>query len=258
MPKIFLIASAVLLLLSAGLSFANKSKLAAKNAEISEAHTAATAASSDAVKAKTAQKTAEKNAADAVTKASDLQGQLTAATTQTGDLNTKLADATKNVTDLQTKLDAATAAAAAAGSKPMAGAADPDAAQKIADLTRQLDEQKVLREGLEGQAKSAQAQTAMLSKRIADRESGASMNGLRGQVLAVDHNWNFVVLNLGNRNGVNNSSEMIVERGGSMVGRIKITAVEPSQSVADIVPNSVPAGIDVRPGDTVVFQGVNR
>ena len=51
---------------------------------------------------------------------------------------------------------------------------------------------------------------------------------------------------------------MVVERGGSMVGRLKITSVEPSQSVADIVPNSVPAGIDVRPGDTVVFQGINR
>ncbi len=115
-----------------------------------------------------------------------------------------------------------------------------------------------MREGLEGQVKSAQAQTASLSKQIADRASGASMNGLRGQVLAVDHNWNFVVLNLGNRNGVNNSAEMVVQRGGSMVGRLRITSVEPSQSVADIVPNSVPAGVDVRPGDTVVFQSTSR
>ena len=257
MPKIFLIASAVLLLLSAGLSFANKSKLAAKNLELGDAHTAATAAQSAAAKAKTAQMTAEKNAADAATKASELQGQLTAATTQTSELNTKLADATKNVTDLQTKLDAAIAEKNAAPKTP-AGEPIPDAAQKIADLTHQLDEQKVVREGLEGQVKTAQAQTAMLSKRIADHDAGIVANGLRGQVLAVDHNWNFVVLNLGNRNGVNNAAEMIVQRGGSMVGRVKITSVEPSQSVADIIPNSVPAGVDVRPGDTVVFQGVNR
>ncbi len=258
MPKIFLIASAVLLLLSAGLSFANKSKLAAKNLELGDAHNATTAAQSTAAQAKTAQKTAEKNAADAATKASDLQGQLTAATSQTNDLNTKLADATKNMTDLQGQLDAAKAAAAAATTKGPTGDVIPDAAQKIAELTNQLNEQKVMREGLEGQAKSADARANALAKQIADRASGVSMNGLHGQVLAVDHNWNFVVLNLGNRNGVNNNAEMVVERGGSMVGRLRITSVEPSQSVADIVPNSVPAGIDVRPGDAVVFQNTNR
>ena len=121
-----------------------------------------------------------------------------------------------------------------------------------------MNEFKILKDGLEGQVKAAQEQTARLSKQIADRNTGVSMNGLRGQVLAVDHNWNFVVLNLGNRNGVNNNAEMVVERGGSMVGRLRITSVEPSQSVADIVPNSVPAGIDVRPGDAVVFQSTNR
>ena len=257
MPKIFLYASAALLLFSAGLSFLNKSKLAAKNVEIGEARTVATTAQSDATRAKTAQKTAEKNAADAATKATDLQTQLTQATSQTTELNTKLDAVTKSVAekdaaiaDLNTKL--------ANQLKTPTGDVIPDAAKQIADLTHERDELKVIKDGLEGQVKSAQSQTAMLSKRIADRDSGVSMNGLRGQVLAVDHNWNFVVLNLGNRNGVNNNSEMIVQRGGSMVGRIKITSVEPSQSVADIVPNSVPAGIDVRPGDTVVFQGINR
>ena len=257
MPKIFLIASAVLLLLSAGLSFANKNKLAAKNLELGEAHTAATSAQSDAAKAKTAQKTAEKNAADAVTKASDLQQQLTTATTQSNDLNTKLADATKSVADKDAQI-ATLQQQVASLPKAAPGAPPEDLAKKLDDLTRERDELKVVKDGLDGQLKSAQAQTAMLSKQIADRNSGILMNGLRGQVLAVDHNWNFVVLNLGNRNGVNNNAEMIVQRGGSMVGRIKITSVEPSQSVADIVPNSVPAGVDVRPGDTVVFQGINR
>jgi cell shape-determining protein MreC len=71
----------------------------------------------------------------------------------------------------------------------------------------------------------------------------------------VDRNWNFVVLDLGNRNGINNNATMIVQRGGSMVGRVRITSVEPSQSVADIIPNSVPAGVTVQPGDTVVYSG---
>lgn len=257
MPKIFLYASAVLLLLSAGLSFLNKSKLAARTAELGEAHTAATTAQSDAARAKTAQKTAEKNAAEAVTKASDLQTQLTDINSKTSDLNGKLDAVSKSVAEKDASIADLTAKLANQPKTPT-GEAIPDAGKQIADLTHERDELKVVKDSLEGQVKSAQAQTAMLSKRIADRDTGASMNGLRGQVLAVDHNWNFVVLNLGNRNGVNNNAELVVQRGGSMVGRIKITSVEPSQSVADIVPNSVPAGIDVRPGDTVVFEGTNR
>ena len=113
----------------------------------------------------------------------------------------------------------------------------------------------MIKEGLENQLKGAQAQVASLQRQVAARASGESMNGLHGQVLAVDHNWNFVVLSLGNNKGVNNNATMLIQRGGSLVGRVKITSVEPEQSVADIIPNSVPAGIEVRPGDTVVYPG---
>jgi cell shape-determining protein MreC len=82
-----------------------------------------------------------------------------------------------------------------------------------------------------------------------------SMNGLHGRVLAVDRNWNFVVLDLGNRNGVVANATMVVQRGASMVGKVRITTVEPSQSIADIVPNTVPAGINVEPGDSVIYPG---
>ena len=64
-----------------------------------------------------------------------------------------------------------------------------------------------------------------------------------------------MVLDLGGRSGVNNNATMIIQRGGSLVGRVRVTSVEPSQSVADIIPNSVPAGIAVQPGDTVVYSG---
>jgi hypothetical protein len=51
------------------------------------------------------------------------------------------------------------------------------------------------------------------------------------------------------------NATLIVQRGASMVGRIRITSVEPSQSIADIIPNTVPAGISVQPGDLVVYPG---
>ena len=118
-----------------------------------------------------------------------------------------------------------------------------------------MAELQVIKDGLEGQVKAAQTHTQQLEQAVARRENSDALNGLQGRVLAVDRNWNFVVLNLGGRSGVNNNSTMIIRRGNSMVGRVKITSVEPSQSIADIVPNSVPAGVSVQAGDTVVFSG---
>ena len=254
MHKIYLYISAALLIASAGLSFINKTKLTSKVAEAAQAKSQATDAQAAAARAKTAQTKAEKAATDAASKTGDLQTQLTAATSQANDLNGKLEAATKSVTEKDAKI--ADLNIQLASNKPAGLAAPSDDVQKqIAALTSERDELKVVKDGLTGQLAAARAQTETLQRQVALRASGAAMNGLHGKVLAVDHNWNFVVLNLGNQSGVNNNATMIVQRGGSLVGRVKITSVEPSQSVADIVPNSVPAGIEVRPGDTVVFAG---
>ena len=254
MPKIFLYLSAFLLLCSAGLSYLNKNKLAGKTAEVMQAQSQATAAQSTVNAAKAAQKKAEAAATEATTHTGDLQTQLSTATAQVGDLNGKLEAASRSVTDKDAQIADLNTKLAAKGM--VATTAVPDDAQKqIAELTQQKNELQVVKDGLQSQLNGARAQTESLQRQVAARASGAIMNGLRGRVLAVDHNWNFVVLNLGNQSGVNNNATMIIQRGGSLVGRVKITSVEPSQSVADIVPNSVPAGIEVRPGDTVVFPG---
>ena len=208
MPKIFLYASAFLLVLSAGLSFLNKGKLAARNAEIAQTQAAAAAAQSDATKAHAAQKTAEKNAAEAVTKAGDLQTQLTAKASESTDLSAKVDAATKSITDKEAQI-ADLQKQVAALPKSATGQPVGESEQKIADLQHQVEEFKVIKDGLDGQVKAAQSQTASLSREIAARHNNVSMNGLHGQVLAVDHNWNFVVLNLGDRQGVNNGAPMI-------------------------------------------------
>jgi len=73
-----------------------------------------------------------------------------------------------------------------------------------------------------------------------------------GEVLAINSGWHFVVLNLGDRDGAKVNTEMVLMRDNTRVGRVRITSVEPSTSVADIVPGSVPDGIKVRPGDRAV------
>ncbi len=255
MSKIFLILSAVLVLISAGLSFANKGKLTTSLDDARAAHSEVNAAKADAAKAKTAMTKAQAEAKESVTKAADAQGQLAGVQSQVTDLEGKVktandAAAAKDaqIADLNTKIQAAVGT----------GVKDPNAstiAQQIDELKRSRDELQVVKDGLETELKGSRAQLAKVQKNEQDRQSGIAMVGLQGRVLAVDRNWNFVVLSVGDRNGVSNNATLIIQRGGSLVGKARITSVEPSQSIADIIPNSVPAGVSVQAGDTVVYSG---
>jgi predicted nucleic acid-binding Zn-ribbon protein len=255
MPKIFLIAAAALLLLSALFGVLNKSKLTAKQEALKTATAAQATAENNARKAVTAQQKAERAASDAAVRMNDLQGTLTAANKQVTDLGAQVDDIKKSVADKDAQIAQLNDKIKTLGTPVVAPVANPADATQLAEFKTQLAELNTVKDGLESQLKAAQSQLAAAQKSIQDRNTMATMNGLRGQVLAVDRNWNFVVLNLGNRNGVVSNATMIVQRGSSMVGRIRITSVEPSQSIADIIPNSVPAGISVQPGDVVVYPG---
>jgi len=115
-------------------------------------------------------------------------------------------------------------------------------AQKVLDLT--------VAQGKENEVKLAE-----LTKRERDRERGITRKGLQGRILAVNGGWNFVVLNVGDKQGVMVNSPLLVIRGGTPVARLRITSVEPSTSIADVIPGSVARGVTVQPGDTVIFEG---
>jgi len=51
------------------------------------------------------------------------------------------------------------------------------------------------------------------------------------------------------------NSELLIKRGNQLIGKLRITSVEPSTSVADIVVNSVRTGLSIQPGDTVIYNG---
>src|SRR5258708_1299577 len=79
--------------------------------------------------------------------------------------------------------------------------------------------------------------------------------GLQGRILAVNAGWNFVVLSVGDKQGVVVNAPLLVVRGNQPIAKLRITSVEPSTSIADVLPGSVPRGVTVQPGDTVIFQG---
>lgn len=126
------------------------------------------------------------------------------------------------------------------------------------EVEAQLEEQKTVITKLQGDLDSTRTELEIARKKDADRQALQLQKGLEGRILAVNQAWNFVVLNLGDRNGLINNAEMLIKRGTQLIGRVRITSVEPSTSIADIVANSVPGGVSIQPGDNVIYQGSDQ
>ena len=61
--------------------------------------------------------------------------------------------------------------------------------------------------------------------------------GLKGKVLVVDPKWDFVVLDIGESQGVLKRGEMLINRSGRLVAKVRILSVEPNRCVANILPD---------------------
>jgi len=118
-----------------------------------------------------------------------------------------------------------------------------------------IAELETLVNSLQAKLKSNESTLTALQDRESKRQKGIMQKGLEGRVLAVNPAWNFVVLSIGDRQGVVNNAEMLLKRDGQFLGKVRVTSVEPSTSIADIVANTVPSGVAVQPGDNVIFQG---
>lgn len=188
----------------------------------------------------------------------------------------ELAQIQKEKADLQTKLDENRKESASlqiggeeAGKNPntsTAGTPDPTAStadlqSQLADLRNQLDsaekEKAFLSEKLQDMQERADQPKQEKKRREAVRETAPRRTGLRGTVLAVNQAYNFVVLNLGTRHGVESNAELLVLRDGALIGKIRISSVEPATAIGDIITNSLARGAQMQPGDNVIYAGTS-
>jgi len=188
-----------------------------------------------------------------------------------------LAQAEKEKADLQGKLDASQqeiiALRRAAGenqSSPVENAQNTDLQSQVDDLRRQLDgaekEKVLLAEKLQDAQERAtetkavpKAEAKKRRETVSTQREGVSSRraGVHGTVLASNQAYNFVVLNLGARNGVEPNSEMLVLRDGTLIGKIRVSSVEPATAIGDIITNSLARGVQVQTGDSVIYGGTS-
>ena len=203
------------------------------------------------------------------------QGKVAQAENRAAKAEAELAQIQKEKTDLQTKLDENQKELASlqtpvqeAEKNPNASPAGNSATAPAADLQSQVDD-------LRRQLNSAEKEKAFLSEKLQDiqdradqpkegkkrrevvRETAPRRTGLRGTILAVNQAYNFVVLNLGTRHGVESNAEMLVLRDGALVGKIRISSVEPATAIGDIITDSLARGAQIQPGDNVIYAGTN-
>lgn len=258
MGKILVFASIVFTLLSAALGFVNKGKLSESKENLATAEASATKAQADATKVAGELKTASENLATVTSEKAALESQITALKSAEEAAKAEATRVAAEKTELESKITQLDTDLKAAQTKltEMEQAGSTAAAQSGPDPETQakLAEQETLIAKLQADLDASKSQMQVLQAADQDRRNKVMRKGLEGRILAVNPAWNFVVLNLGDKNGVISNSELLVKRGNQFVGKVRITSVEPSTSIADIVAASVPQGTTIAPGDSVIYQ----
>ena len=140
------------------------------------------------------------------------------------------------------------------GTLPMPGGGDLQA--QLEDTRRQLDNAEREKQLLADRIRNNGASAPRVEQPRRQAAAAARPN-VRGTVLAVNQAYNFVVLNLGGRQGLEPNAEMLVLRGGTLIGKIRVSSVEPATAIGDIISSSLARGVQVQPGDVVIYAGTN-
>lgn len=195
--------------------------------------------------------TAKAKSADTEARIASAESDLIKSQTEKASLQSKLQARESEIAELKKRVEQAGPNSTSIGSP------------STAELQAQLDETRK-------QLESAENEKALLSEKARggqerlpsiqmrkQRSVAIGRPGLRGTVLAVNQAYNFVVLNLGGRQGVEANSEMLVVRNGTLIGKIRVSSVEPATAIGDIISSTLTRGVQVQPGDNVIYAGTN-
>ncbi len=259
MAKILLIISALVIAATAYLGFATKQKVEAIQGDLSDKKKIIISAQAEATKAKAAAKKAEDDLVVAKADVELKDKEVAAKKGEIDSLGTKFKEASDNLAAKTEELEKI---------KGLVGTGDKGAGADIEQMKKDFEEMKTSKAKLESEVAELRQVQDTLHKQINDEKSKAvaaqtqvqaykgeyTRPGVTGTVLAYNPGWNFVVLSIGDRQSLKAGKELVVTRGGQMIGKVRVTTVEPSTSIADIIPSTVAKGQSVQPGDSVVYE----
>ena len=142
------------------------------------------------------------------------------------DLSDKLATATQQLNDAQNNLAAYTAT----------GVKAEDIGKLSRDLKNANDAIEAANEEKMVLSRTITRLKSELAKFEGDQEPIKLPADLKGKIVVVDPKWDFVVLNIGDNQGVLQDGELLVSRDGQLVAKVIVRSVEKDRSIANIVP----------------------
>jgi hypothetical protein len=86
-----------------------------------------------------------------------------------------------------------------------------------------------------------------------ERNARIGRNANESVITAVSQDWGFVVIGAGASTGFTPQSTLLVKRDGRLIGRVLPSAIERSQTVANVILESIAPGVRLQPGDRVIL-----
>ncbi|MDE1171044.1 MAG: hypothetical protein PW734_07540 [Verrucomicrobium sp.] len=181
----------------------------------------------------------------------DANGKITDLTTKNQGIQAQLKDAQSKAADLETRASAAEEKANAAQAK-LSDTEKQVGAEKaaVAEAKKKADDLEKKRREVEDQLQKANAEASRLKDVMERSKTGTLPPGIMGKIVSVNRNWNFVVLNIGEKDGLVENGELIVSRNKQVIGRVRIVSTEANTAVADIEVNTLQGQIET--GDDVL------
>jgi hypothetical protein len=261
-PRTVISVSVFLLALSAVLGVLNAQKTRGLRAQVTQTEVARHASEQSQItqekelKAReTAVVAADARFSETQMKAAKIAAELIQTQKEKDALRTKLRENETEIVQLLKRTEEAERAPAAAANPSTSAGADLQA--QLEEVKKKLEAAEREKGLLSDKIRAAQERSIHFDTEKKKRLPAGGSPGIRGTVLVVNQAYNFVVLNLGGRQGIEPNTEMLVLRGGSFIGKIRISSVEPATAIGDIITSSLAHGVQVQPGDTVIYAGSN-
>ena len=256
MAKILLIISALVIAATAYLGFATKGKVDALQGDLTAKKNTLIATQADLTKTKGNLKKTDEELTAAKATIEEKERDIAA---KKGEIDKLTTDLKKASDELAAKIEEIAKFTKGPIGEPVdleKMRAEMDALAKAkADLQIKVDELTQIQNTLNKQLGDEKSKVATFQNQVIAYKTEYTKPGLTGTVLAYNPGWNFVVINIGDKQSLKAGKEMVVTRGGQMIAKVRVKTVEPSSSIADVIPSSVARGQSVQPGDSVVYEG---
>lgn len=128
--------------------------------------------------------------------------------------------------------------------------------QSIGELTAQTEAKKKEVEAEQLKVAASEKERSDIVHKIEDRKQAFKRNALTASVVAVNNDWGFVVIDAGKSIGITEETKLLVTRGNRTVGKLSILSVEGNRTVANILEDTLVAGMTPAPGDRVILENL--